>query len=757
MSEIITNTFLSGVLANSRGGFIADNNTYRRYGASVRTSSQIGGNEDARLARVFYEIGRVHATKGGALARRPEAHVAVDAAYPTTAVLAEEFVGLSKKYTNFSSTFAYSSLAGVVERIARGLAASSLYPGVDSNDLAAGQQVRVNALGTYDGPVTSLTSTVFIPRLVNSNITGDVFAVLVSAVAGEGGSIASDVVELNAVTREPILPTVAAAGFPKAAVDALRLLGTNMVACDQGPLFALALTRGIHKVVSVVGHTDEGAITRDLLRSSYFGVPFGGIHYGLEPYAGIPALATSLVGDVAAYVDALALTTAAAVAHCDPGQTYNGRWYPTSYSGTGPEDAETRPGSHLAGTQAMAERNRGQLLADLSKFVDVYVPALARIFAAGGDDRVAAAFFMSSSYLLGNNNRHLRYASVSPYYWIEPTSLLPHDAFGTRAESEGSGALATRDIDRELPAWEDIWSADSGDLSFSAYHALVRNPRSAGFFAHWLNHPANGLGAIQVRQLDPNLVVHPGGCDAAPELRDRVEQARPWTDFLWTRGQSPFCAPGEFLNLAGTVGFMVNHYTFDADGIPTLEHVPTAREFLGCTVRLSVGRPQGIPNGASNWGDSTARRARTRATRELAASAARVRAFGRPDVAAMPVMTSAPAARDQRGQPTPARNQEDAGGRLGWFPAAGVDNTTTRGRRGVPVNAVPQHQPVRFPQLARQLGGQAPGGGGGPVAPQGGAPPPPNPPAGDGDDHEPDVPVAPGPAAPPANGANLNE
>ncbi|AIT56393.1 coat protein [Ustilaginoidea virens RNA virus L] len=742
MSEINTNAFLAGILANARGGHIADNNTFRRYASSVRSSATIGGNEDARLTRIFYEVGRVHANARLALAAHASTMLRIDASYPTASVLAEEFVGLSKKYSNFAATFAYSSLAGVVERVARGLAAASLFNDVDSDTLAANQPVRVSALGTYDGPVNSMVNTVFIPRLVNSTLTGDVFAVLVNAVAGEGGSVATDTLEVNAADRRPIIGTVDAVGFPRAAVDALRLLGANMIASNQGPLFALALVRGLHKVLTVVGHTDEGGITRDLLRAQSFGVPFGGIHYGLDVYAGLPALATNSAADVASYVDSLALASAAAVAHCDPGTTYGGRWYPTFYCGASNGDAETRSGTHLAGNDEMAVNNRSQLVADLAKFSDIFIPALARIFQCGGDPAVAASILTSSGHALSKHNRHLRMATVTPFFWIEPTSILPHDAFGTRAEAEGSGALASRDQPRTKPIFEDIWTADTGDLAFSSYHVQLRNARSAWFLAHWHGHELNGLGATQVRQLDPNAIIQPGG-HQVEEVRDRVESALPLSAYLWQRGQSPFCAPGEFMNLAGTMGIMVNHYTFDGDGIPRLQHLPTAREFLGATVTLTVGRPQGINDSKSNWADSQVRRARTRAARELAASAARVRAFGRPDVAAMPILTTAPPPRHAQGaQPVPARDHDVGGGVDGWRrTSVGVNDSTTAYPYGEPLGVTAHHQPVRFPQLARTLasGGTA-------------AVPPPPPAATSSDDVSPDVPVALSPSAAPLSG-----
>jgi hypothetical protein len=752
MTSVIRNSFLASVLANPRGSEINDDATYRRYKSNIRTSAVIGGNEDSRLSQVLYEVGRAVNTKGRALTRPMDGAILVEAGYPSSGALAEDFIGLAKKFTNFSANFEFTSLAGVVERLARGLAAQSVFENVTSTDLRAGRALTINALGTYDGPVSSLTNTVFIPRLVNSVMSGDVFSVLANAVAGEGSSVATDVVELDATTRQPIVAVVDSGAISQAIVEAIRILGANMIASDQGPLFALALTRGLHRVVSVVGHTDEGGITRDLLRCSGFAPPFGGIHYGLEPYAGIPAIATNNGVEQAAFVDALVLTTAALVAHCDPGQTYSGRWFPSFFMGTSKDDPTVRPGEEQEGTDAMAARNRAQLLSGVGGFADIYIRGLARLFAAEGNTGVATSFFVSACMQLGPNPRHLRYPTVTPWFWIEPTSLIPHDFLGSRAEEEGFASYGGRDAVRTKQAWEDIEPAGPGDTAFSGYHVVMRSARTAWFLLHWLNNPQNGLGAVSVRQLDPTAIIQPGPNAANPQVRDRVENGDPLSGFLWTRGQSPFPAPGEFMNISGTMGFMVKHVTFDDEGIPTLEHVPTSSEFVHSTVTITVGRPIGIVSGRSNNPGAEVRRAKTRAGRELAASTARARLYGRADVMEMPTLTSAPTIRS-RAPPVAERleREESRGGATGWGrgAAGGGERTGPQDREptGTPLTPVPQHNPVRYPQVPRPAGNQ-PGGGGRAI--------PPNPPQGGSsgsDDDEPPAPVAiPAAGAAPPNG-----
>ncbi|AYD49681.1 capsid protein [Fusarium asiaticum victorivirus 1] len=738
MAALVRNNFLAAVLANARGRHIGATD-HRRYRTVMRTTSKIGGVNDSRSASIFYEIGRGVNSIEAALATPVDAIPRVEAAYPTNTVLAEDFIGLAKKYSNFASTFEYSSLAALAERLARGLAAHSVFEeDWDSTFLTGGRAIVVHALGTYDGPVNSMTDTVFIPRLVNTNISGDVFGVLVAAAAGEGSAVATDVLEVDAVTRQAVIPVVGHTALPFALVDALRVVGGNMIASDQGPLFALAVTRGIHRVLSVVGHTDEGGTVRDLLRCAAFASPFGGIHCSLNDYAGLPALSTNGVSVVSSYVDGIALTTAALVAHSDPGNEYQGEWFPTFYLGAPDSAGDKRPGEHTEGTAAMAGAIRAQILADQGRFWENYARGLGLIFCAEGSTSTAVRFATTASYNLGGDPRHLRYASVAPWFWIEPTSLLPAYFLGTEAETVGHASFGGRDTQSQLPGWEAIVPAGGRDTTFSAYHVRLPSARRAYMLLHWLAHPLNGLGALSVRQLDPTAIIHPGACAAHPDVRDRVEAALPLTDYLWTRGQSPFAAPGEFLNLGVTAGIFVRHATYTDDGDITMSHLPSAREMVDMTVEIEVGRPASIANGASNAADAGTRRARTRAARELAAVKRRAALFGVADMFEMPVMTSAP----RMDRPAPPAPPQAPGG-PGAAPAPtrppqqGVGaGPGAAAPTGDPLPPVGHHDHYRAPPgprpggpLGVRGGGVGAGGQGGP-----GAPPPPPPPQNDDDD-----------------------
>lgn len=701
-----TTSYFTSSIATPMGGKIESDTSFRRYVSAVQTVSKIGGNADTSTRKIIYEVGRAVSTVKAALAKPADSVVSVDTTYPTGSVLSEDFSGFARKYSNFSATFTHSNLASVVELIAATLATVSVFKDVSTANMRRGNEYKIVALGTLDSPVSASEDSVFIPRQTDSVLAPDVFSVLASAVAGCGSQVVTDVVALDN-TNKPIVREVKDAALAKACVDALRILGSNFSAADVGDLFAYAVTRGIHSVVSVVGHTDEGGVIRSCLRKSAFCAPFGGIHYALGAYVGLPALSSTSPTSIAGYVDTIALKTAGLVAHCDPGVMLNGSWFPTVLVSSADSDEKKVPGETEEGTDTDVSSNRLALLNVFSDFARQYCQALAKLFLFTSSSGIAERHFQETPAWLSNEERHLKYKSLSPFFWVEPTSLVPRNFLGSKVENEGFGAYASPGEATTLPAFEEIYPFGLGSTTKSGYIIKFRGARASPFLAHWNGNVLNGLGNIQVRQLDPNAIVHPGVNSELESVRARVEESSPLSKFLWTRGQSPFAAPAEMLNIAKTMGIMVVHNTTNDDGDMTMGHVPQSYEFLDTTVTFHVSRPAGLKMAASNAGTSTCARARTRATRELAAAILRAQMFGRADVIDMPVLTTAPPLpseiRARQNTPNPQGSSGPNTVR-GEPVVAPVSASGPQAQNAAPNPVSLQHSPHRAPVVQRGAG-----------------------------------------------------
>nr|QDB74981.1 MAG: putative capsid protein [Pericornia byssoides totivirus 1] len=729
---------LTGTLAGNSTGTITGDAVFRRYRAGLTIGVFEHGTPTQHRRSIFYEVGRRYARVTEALGPHPDAAIPIDASVRINPAEAANFEGYARRFSNFAPQWELMDLSAIAERLAKGVAAQSVYGGVNITNLRAHLPVRIVALGTLDSPQTASTSSVFIPRTVDAVGNDHVFAVLAAAANGEGAAVTTDVLRLDANTNEPIVPAVSGHNLASACVEALRILGANMEASGAGDLFAYAVTRGIHAVVSVVSHTDEGGYMRELFRHARFRVPYGGINQGLRDYPALPAVGALSAGVTSAWVDAIALKTAAIVAHCDPCVQATGGLYPTVFtSNTGdvmpPGSVETEP------TVADARAIGRQIAGDVGRFAPLYMGGLLRLFGLQTNSQVAEAHFctVAGSALTDTRDRHLQHKTVAPYFWIEPTSLIDRDFLGSTAEAAGCGALTTPGHALTHPTFERVRELAQGrNANFATIAFKMRSARTSGLVAAFAADPA-ALGFLKLYQFDEDSIVLAG--DRGPTAGDvptKHAAADPLSSYLWVRGQSAIPAPAEFLNIQGSYAAKYKCVDWDDDFAGTVTDLPEAWEMEHDTTwRVSV--PTALNAGESNFADREARRARSRAAIALAQAALRARAYGEANSPVIDV-SNVPPTWDEERQPirtaTDSIHYADPGGAQ----IRGDTNPpdVSAPVHGAPLVPIPHHQPLRGAPYPRGgVGGGAPAGRppagpGGPAGPGPAGPPPPPPPPG---------------------------
>nr|UYL95684.1 MAG: coat protein [Luoyang Totiv tick virus 4] len=738
-------SLLTGTVAGESGGQLQTDDAYRRYRAGLSIGVYEHGSYNYSRRSIFYEVGRRfrRLTEALAYTKNQDECIPIDASVPVNPAQAANFEGWARKYSNFAPQWEYMDLGGMVERLAKSVAAQSVWGGVNCTHLRAGQPIRVAAIGTLDAPQTASSESVFIPRTVDTVGNDHVFAVLTAAANGEGAAVTTDILRLEAGTNQPVVPNVGGSVLATACVEALRVLGANMEESGAGDIFAYAVTRGIHSVMSVVAHTDEGGWLRKILRGSTFRVPYGGINQALRNYPALPPLAGDSTSAVSAWVDAIALKTAAAVSHCDPCTVGSGGLYPTVF--TSNKGAVMPSGSADDGDAQDAAAIGRQLSADQGRFAPLYIRALTGIFGLGTNSGVAESFHCTAAgqELYETDDRHLRHKTVAPYFWIEPTSLIPKGCFGTEAERAGFGALTTAGQEHEQPAFEVIRELDRGrNANYSTVAFKMRTARTSGLVAAYASTPGN-LSGMKLYQFDDESVVLAG--DQGPtagDVRTKHLQADPLSSYLWVRGQSAIPAPAEFMNTQGSYAAKYKIVDWDDDFDATLGDLPEAWELETTPTKWRVSVPTAIQSGKSNYEDRQAKRARSRAAIALAQAVIRSRGLG--DAASPTIAISSVPPDLGEGTKAPmadtlADTHRSDPGPTQRF-AEGASSTGAGDLHGAAVGPIPHHQPLRGAPYVRAGPGQA-----GPVVPPAGPPQPPPPPGpssgGGGSDVGPNDPV----------------
>lgn len=246
-------------------------------------------------------------------------------------------------------------------------------------------------------------------------------------------------------------------------------------------------SKGLHSACSVVGHTDEGGLTRDVLRECRFGVPFGGLPSCCPAYEGLPSFVeTSALCGLVQVVDSLLLRSATAVAHAAPVIEFDsGTSRPVVVDGEYnaaqlADDIAAKCSTLTADDEKEAarlelEREYGSrhvrtLKTGLSdtygEFAKIYCGALEKILCFGptnSEYKEASEWISASldSVLLTADNRHLlKNECVAPFFWIEPSSLLPRCWLGTRAEEHEWASLGLEGEQYSCPFFVGLEETD---------------------------------------------------------------------------------------------------------------------------------------------------------------------------------------------------------------------------------------------------------------------------------------------------------
>jgi len=561
----------------------------RHYSSTVNTWTTVNGARDVKRSTIEYRVMPEAGTTADKMALLNEEPFIINGAYPVPETMRGLFSRYEARYTAFQATHLSADLAGLVERIATGLSLSSWDATVTSLTLTGGADPRLHSLATMGTPSCSLIDAVFIPRNTPSLLNGDVFSVMTHAAVGCGATVVSDLFLLNA-RMEPTCSVVPAHEFPFAAIGALRVLANNMIAANEGPLFALALTRGLHRGVVVRATDRQGYATRHLLKAGRFSIPHGGISAEVPAvFTGLPHMRAADGTSVAAYVDGLALATAALVSVSDPGTVVDGTWFPTTV--TTRATAFTEPGLSDAHGAANTASVWQAIVRVAPTFTDNYTLALARFFGCGDGVELAQRCFGLAASIAADLPFGSRAAVVSPWFWVEPTSLIPVGILEGPAAQNRNGPLATPGQLADFPLFDQFELDGPPDCDLTTARVRIDSSRRCGFLLHFGQTQA-ALDAVRVTQLDVARPVNVRAVEPAASVYTRLMRGDSISSYFTSEGLA-IPTPRNWLNPGGAVGVELEHAARNGrfrDPTP----LPDEFELEGSRVHISVGRPAGF-------------------------------------------------------------------------------------------------------------------------------------------------------------------
>lgn len=563
---------------------------------SVYRGSKMRRELLARLRSADLAARRLAATNGPlnpAMRALPVEVLRIPQPYRTTEMSAATLVAFSRRYTHVSGEFRTSDHSALVERLAMGLAYYSVTGELTCEDLAARQALNLTCVSMIAAPLNASDNTVWVPRGADSLSTPNCVAAITAACAAIGSTPVTDMVALNA-DNEPIMPVASGIDLVAGILSALRLIGSNYGQSTAGSLFSYAFIRGLNNILSVVGMTDEGGLMRDVLRTNGFVPSYGGLSPSAAPWSGLPTPSDLSQSGIAALVDGMLLTAAAGVAVCDPCVTIDGRVYPTVCTRDAAIPTECGVNTPVgAGDKANIVAS---VITAAPAFASNYVTYLTKMLLFSPDDYAGSAHdhllasFSRSSLL---ESRHLNYATVAPFFWVEPTGLVPEYLAGSTATAAGYGPLTYPGTESTIPLFPNSHElVDEGSCSEVVFE--WRSARTVGALLHFGNHESDGLAHSRVVGSDPNSWLHLGGESLA--VRERMLSGHDLASYCWARGDVAIPAPGEAIYTGRSVAIFNKHATInELTWRSTTTHFPLPHELGGeVTLRVSAPMPYGV-------------------------------------------------------------------------------------------------------------------------------------------------------------------
>lgn len=588
----------------------------RRYESKTTVATEIHRVWDHHIKTTLYEILPRPSTSGAKQysaaefdnARLLSGGIAFN--LPTPTGVREQLL-MNKFKHSYTPSWEHFDFSGMVYHLAAWLAYCTWMPGTALSAMAGG---RIKLLGMNNPEeIYALTdSRVYIHQAVSASGHAATFWALAWAAAATGATVLTDYVCLATDYSVKVDVTSGGAAW-FGAVEALAILAEVYAQAGCADIFAVYMTAGFHSVQTVVGHSDEGGVVRDIIRRVRWTKSFGGLPRASVRSNSIPCLASNPCYEALTnIVDAYTLLSAAAVAHCDP-LCDMGRegLFPTVLD--------------CGDVTGAADRTRfyGEIIQQgFPVFCDMYAKALAKLVGSSECDsqgRGAAVLRMAAQEMFSHDySRHLDHPVVAPYYWIEPTGLIPRGFFGTPAEDMGWASLGARDDKTTMRPFERMERAGRHTDNWSDWIVDCRGARSSGLILFLQNHWRDGLAHVIPLQFNASNICL-SGChgteDAAREAGAHIGE------YLWTRGQSAFPHPAEFLNIKRNMMVRVVHYTSDGVTTRLAPNVPMACDFEHAQYTLTFNRISQIAPGKPNAGTARTRRDRKVATEALSKAA----------------------------------------------------------------------------------------------------------------------------------------
>lgn len=430
------------------------------------------------------------------------------------------------KFSEYTFSYELADFSGLAYYIACHLSWDSYHGEISLAHLSRNVVPRVTLLKQAEYADVRLMNSVYLPgALVERDACA--FMVLVYACAGLNVEVKTDQAGA-AILRNPA--RYSTERIRHGAWRALQMLSHNAEIDKAGVVIDFAIFCGFNFCTTLCGHTHEGAWLRNLVRAVRFRRPSGMV---VAPNAGDQVVTHWMIpvggerSTSAMMVDSVIAVGAATFSLVDPGIKINGAYHATVMYAAG-DNEEVWQREHAA---------------DLPTLVASIAEAWSAAFfqCCGGiacEVSVAALLIDAAGRADLANDHHLKYKTIAPLYWVEPTTIVTKSCHGGVKEGAPGAPLAyVGDNGTEVRLSCSVERFGASTVATFKDRGARYNP----WIVSCLVHPQDGLGSAVFVDVSVNQIA----CAGVENVEAAVVARRPVGDFLWTHGDCQIPAPSE--------------------------------------------------------------------------------------------------------------------------------------------------------------------------------------------------------------------
>nr|UUG74267.1 MAG: putative coat protein [XiangYun toti-like virus 11] len=531
-------------------------------------------------------------------------------------VVTDGFTKYAQRYNPAIQISQKMDLSALIEQLAAGLAAFTHTGLLHPTDLSLGQVPDVMTLNTNRLLSSPGDGCVYVARGIDSQMTLGTLCAIVHATAGCGGKIVTDYLAVDVNTNSPILHNFCNAVLAEGCILALRYIAALYEVNGVSDMFSLALARGINRVTTISGHSDEGSFMRKVLRVGAFSRPYGFVSPLNGEASSLPMPRTCSVASYRIVFDSMALGVAALVAESDPGMMVAGK--PIPFMSVCPADSNIHYGSqHISNISRVAIPFSRNYLRNLNRYFG--------LTSYGGSAEYALGAMLTNSWLC--DDRHLNYSSVAPFYWIEPTTIISDMWVDSSDAWSPSGAILRNTQFVRYDAFTNFFKlADRYRNSYMVdmcYHSLRTDP----IFMWLASRLDDGLVNIGIMGCDVGCIVQPGPAFIYSTDIDSNDMLG-MQSLRWRWSDNPLPKPTEAiylgegmrLNFEWLKDSTIRSPTRGSRNAYTVGVIPDSDSISDFSIEMRVNRPEYVSNGRIGLAINGSQRAYNRGMKAINAA-----------------------------------------------------------------------------------------------------------------------------------------